>query len=219
MGNIVVFDLDGTLVDSMGDIHVAVNRMLDIERCELISLERLTSFVGNGLPTLIKLVMQEYCLPETEYQRLHDMVLGFYETMPVEQSKCYPGVLAALDELRAQGVRLGLCTNKPHGAAVHLLEALELADHFEVILGGDSLAERKPHAMPLLHCIDALGSGAVLYVGDSEVDAATAVNAKVDFALFTEGYRKSPAKDIPHKVLFADFAELPEIVRCNFEGD
>ena len=110
-------------------------------------------------------------------------------------------------------VALGLCTNKPVDPAIHVLRALDLEKYFQVVLGGDSLPERKPHARPLLKVAEDLGAERFLFVGDSEVDADTAVNAKVDFALYTEGYRKSDVSEIPHRYPFDDYVKLAKIAQ------
>ncbi|MEP2534063.1 phosphoglycolate phosphatase [Shimia sp.] len=214
--SVVIFDLDGTLVDSIGDIHVAVNRMLTEEGVVPLSMKEVMSFVGNGLPKLVHRVIEAREMDKTEFQRIHDIVLDLYTNTPISLTKPYPGVIRALDDLQAQGMRLGVCTNKPHAPAMHILQALDLQKYFEVIVGGDSLADRKPHPMPLQHVVDELGGGDVLYVGDSEVDADTAVNAGLKFALFTEGYRKSPIGDIPHQFAFSDYSTLAQITRDAF---
>ncbi|MGX9350814.1 phosphoglycolate phosphatase [Shimia sp. W99] len=209
----VIFDLDGTLVDSLPDIHAAVNRMLAAEGQYEMDRETVQSFVGNGLPKLVERVMAARRIAPVEFERLHAGILADYETRSAEFSVVYPGVRAALEWLQADGMRLGVCTNKPKGPAVHLLTEMGLADLFEVVVGGDSTREKKPHPLPLTTAIEALGEGAVLYVGDSEIDAAAAAAVPVEFALFTKGYRKVPVAEIPHLVSFDYFQKLPDIVR------
>jgi phosphoglycolate phosphatase len=121
-------------------------------------------------------------------------------------------VTGALDALRAAGHRLGICTNKPEEPTLLVLELLGLARYFDVVVGGDTLAQKKPDPAPLAHAFAALGDGARLYVGDSEVDAETAQRAGVRFALYTEGYRKMPVETLAHDWRFADFTDLPGIV-------
>ena len=209
----VIFDLDGTLVDSLPDIHAAVNRMLAAEGQDEMDRETVQSFVGNGLPKLVERVMAARRIAPVEFERLHAGILADYETRSAELSVVYPGVRAALERLQADGIRLGVCTNKPRRPAVHLLTEMGLADLFEIVVGGDSTKEKKPHPLPLTTAMEALGQGPVLYVGDSEIDAAAAAAVPVQFALFTEGYMKFPLADIPHLVCFEHFQKLPDIAR------
>ncbi|WP_232237177.1 phosphoglycolate phosphatase [Thiosulfatihalobacter marinus] len=208
---LVIFDLDGTLVDSVADMQGCVNRMLSAEGLAPLDLPTFLTFVGNGLPHLINRVIAARDIDPDQFQRLHDIVLRLYMETPPRLTRVYPGVIAALDRLAAMGLRLGICTNKAREPARHLLEALNLSGYFATVIGGDSLSERKPHPLPLLSAVRAMGGGPVLYVGDSEVDAETARRAELPFALYTEGYRKSPVARIAHDHAFADFAELPAI--------
>ena len=124
----------------------------------------------------------------------------------------YRGVPAALDALAAAGHALGVCTNKPTEPARAVLAHVGLLDRFGVVVGGDSLPVTKPDPAPLFAALDALPPGPSVYVGDSEVDAATAQAAGVPFLLFTEGYRKSPVDALPHAAAFGDWDDLPGLV-------
>lgn len=107
---------------------------------------------------------------------------------------------------------MGVCTNKVHKITLQVLEGLGISDFFGSVIGGDSLPTHKPDPAMLFACIKELGATNVLYVGDSEIDAATAVAAKVPFLLFSEGYRKSPVESIPHDDVFPDFNDLPALL-------
>ncbi|MDP4034447.1 MAG: phosphoglycolate phosphatase [Pseudorhodobacter sp.] len=210
---VVIFDLDGTLIDSAPDIHAASNRVLAAEGFAPLSLPQVRSFIGKGVPHLVARLL-EASGEAPNGPRHAAMVARFsasYESA-VGLTRPYPGVAAALDALAATGLRLGLCTNKPVAPARAVLRHLGLNHHFAALIGGDSLPQRKPDPAPLLAVLAALGGGAAVYVGDSEVDAATAAAARLPFALFTEGYRKTPVADLPHAAAFADFAALPGII-------
>ncbi|MDQ2094139.1 phosphoglycolate phosphatase [Rhodalgimonas zhirmunskyi] len=210
----VVFDLDGTLVDSAPDIQAAANRMLEGEGLAPLDLPTLISFIGNGLPKLVERVMRTRGIDPARHEELTQVTLAHYSADSSDLTVLYPGVRAALQALQAKGYALGLCTNKPEAPARDILRALGIEDFFAVVVGGDTLPVKKPDPAPLFTAFEALGEGARLYVGDSEVDAATAKAAGVDFALFTEGYRKGPVEQMLHKARFADFAELPEIAQA-----
>ena len=121
------------------------------------------------------------------------------------------GVAEAVGALRADGWRLGLCTNKPISPTRAVLTHFGMTDWFDVVIGGDSLAVRKPDPAPLLAGMVRMGASRVVYVGDSEVDAETARAARQPFALFTEGYRKTDVDQMPHDRAFGDYAALPAI--------
>ena len=209
----VIFDLDGTLIDSAPDIHAASNQVLHDAGFAPLSLAQVRSFIGKGVPHLVARLLEASGEPPSGPQHAA-MVARFtarYESA-VGLTRPYPGVAAALEALAANGLGLGLCTNKPVAPAKAVLRHLGLDHHFKVLIGGDSLAQRKPDPAPLRAALAALGGGVAVYVGDSEVDAATAAAARLPFALFTEGYRKTPVADLPHAAAFADFAALPEII-------
>ncbi|MFN4154464.1 MAG: phosphoglycolate phosphatase [Paracoccaceae bacterium] len=208
----VVFDLDGTLIDSAPDIHAAVARMLEGEGRAALDLATVTSFVGNGLPKLVERVVGRVGLDMAHHPRLTKATLDHYNAASSDLTRPYPGVVAALEVLLGEGHAMAVCTNKPEAPARAILRDLGLERFFSVVIGGDSLAVTKPDPAPLHACIAALGGGPTIYVGDSEVDAATAQAARVPFALFTEGYRKTPVAELPHDAVFADFHGLPALL-------
>ncbi len=205
----IIFDLDGTLIDSAPDIHAASNRVLAEEGFPPLTLPEVRSFIGKGVPHLVERLLQASG-EDPAGPRHAGMVASFtagYEDA-VGLTTCYPGVEAALDDLLAQGFVLGVCTNKPLRPTQAVLRHLGLIRRFGAVLGGDSLPVRKPDPRPLLATAEALGQSQVVYVGDSEVDAETAVNANLPFVLFTSGYRNSPISVIPHNANFNSFATL-----------
>ncbi len=208
----IVFDLDGTLVDSAPDIRAVANALLAAEGLAPISLPETRAFVGRGLPTFVARMRAARGIAETEQARLLAGFLDRYGAA-VTLTRPYPGVAPALDALLAQGHALGICTNKPLVPARALLAHLGLDSRFAVVIGGDSQPAHKPDPAPLHAAFAALGQGPRLYVGDSETDAETAERAGVPFLLFTEGYRHTPAGELPHLAAFAGFAALPDLVR------
>ncbi len=206
----IIFDLDGTLIDSAPDIHAAVNKMLAAEGREGLDLATVTSFIGNGLPKLVERVMQRVGMDMAEFDRIVADVLAIYNASAADLTRPYPHMAEVLAGLKEAGYRLGVCTNKPHEPAVIILKDLGLAGYFDVVIGGDSTEAKKPDPKPLQAAMAALG-GDVLYVGDSEIDAETAERAGVPFALFTEGYRKVGVDEMTHAHAFDDFRRLPEI--------
>lgn len=208
----IVFDLDGTLIDSAPDIRAAVNRTLEGEGHAALDLPTVISFIGHGLPRLVARAMEARGIPMEHHARLTGVTLSDYNAASHDQTRAYPGVIAALERLRAEGHALGICTNKPEGPARKVLDQFGMAHLFDVVVGGDTLAQRKPDPAPLRHAFAALGVQAGLYVGDSEVDADTAQAAGAPFAFFTQGYCHIPHDDVTCLARFDHFDALPGIV-------
>lgn len=206
----VLFDLDGTLVDSAPDIHAGVAVLLREEGVAPLPFDVVRGFIGNGVPVLIWRVMAAVGWGEdaARHRDLCARFIGWYEEEPAGLTRPYAGVEAAL---RGIDLPMGLCTNKPEGPTRALLRHLGWGGLFPVIVGGDTLPVRKPDPAPLLEAVGRIGGGAV-FVGDSEVDAETASRAGVPFLLFTGGYRKTPVEALPHLAAFDDWAEFPAVL-------
>lgn len=209
----VIFDLDGTLIDSMPDIHHAANRVLQAERLAPLPFDTVRGFVGRGVPHLLgKLLEASGKAGDSDLlARMTQAFLTDYETA-VGLTLVYPGVAPALAALQAMGHPLAICTNKPEAPTRAVLAHLGLIRFFPVIVGGDRLGRRKPDPAMLHLAVTESGGGPAIFVGDSEVDAETAVAAGLPFLLFTEGYRKSAVEALPHSAAFDDFAALPGLV-------
>lgn len=207
-----VFDLDGTLIDSAPDIHAAGNAALASEGLPPVTFEQARGFIGNGARVFVERLERAATGGNDPVRtaRMHRHFVAVYETAHA-LTRAYPGVEAALGQLRAQGWRLAICTNKPAGPARTVLAHFGWSGLFEAVIGGDSLPTIKPDPAPLHAAIAGLGGGPVVFVGDSEVDAATAQAAAVPFALFGGGYRRGPLATIPHDAAFDDWAALPDL--------
>ncbi|WP_170410086.1 phosphoglycolate phosphatase [Ruegeria atlantica] len=219
MSATIMFDLDGTLVDSLPDIAAAANRTLGDIGVAPLPESTIKQFVGNGLQKLVERMIRHHDLPIERHGELTKLTLAHYSAASSKKTIPYPGVPQALTELRDMGCVLGVCTNKPESPARHILEALDLAHHFEAVVGGDTLPVRKPDPAHLEASFNAVTpTGPRLYVGDSEVDAETARRANVPFLLFSEGYRKTPVEEIPHSFSYDDTHKLPELVIEALQG-
>lgn len=212
----LVFDLDGTLIDSAPDIHAAANRLMSELQLPAFDLTTITSYIGNGIPKLV-----ERCLAATgESGRAIDLdhaisrFKAFYAEEPAVRTRPYAGVEKALAAFAKAGCRMGVVTNKAEDLSRAALRDLGLDRYFDVVIGGDSLPSKKPDPTGLLQAIEGLGAtrATALYVGDSEVDAETAANADVRFALFSSGYRKTPLEDLAHWRLYDDMSELVDMI-------
>ena len=209
----LVFDLDGTLIHSAPQIHDAANKVFSAKGLPGFSYETVRGFIGNGVGVLVTRLLEHQGQPGTG--ALHAELVGQFVSIYEEAfdlTTLYPGVPEALMALAADGHRLAICTNKPFGPTRAVLRHFGLDQYFPVVIGGDSLPQRKPDPAPLRAALAGLGPGPALFVGDSEVDARTAQAASVPLALFTQGYRSAEPDSLGAKVLFDDFAALPRLV-------
>ncbi|MEZ5932007.1 MAG: phosphoglycolate phosphatase [Alphaproteobacteria bacterium] len=196
----VVFDLDGTLIDSAPDIRVAINRVLAEDGLAPLDLPLVTSFIGNGVAKLVERAYRHRQAPLAgdDFDETVARFADSYARKAAVLSRTFPGVIEGLNALKADGLRLGICTNKPEALSRAILDQLGLAVFFDVVIGGDSCAAKKPDPAPLLACLDTLAvdPGQALYVGDSETDVQTARAAGVPVLVVTYGYAAVPADQL-----------------------
>lgn len=181
----VIFDLDGTLIDSAPDIAKALNVGFASNQWPQLDPAHVERFIGNGPRRLIIDILEDLAISydEPAVQRAFDGYLHAYLADPAGLTRFYPHVREDLQALRAAGLRLGLCTNKNHAVTGKVLDQLGLADLFEAALGADAVPACKPDPAHLLAVAEAMGlvPGSWVYVGDTEVDQAAAAGAAVPF--------------------------------------
>lgn len=208
--NTLVFDLDGTLVDSAPDIAAAVNALFAELSLPEVEVPLIRRMIGDGAPMLLERAL----LHVGAAHKAADLMARFsvhYGENAVKLTKVYPEVTETLAALRQAGCRLGVCTNKPIGPTRALLAALGLDTYIEAVVGGDSLPQRKPQPEPLLTVIQALGGtpDRAVLIGDSAVDLACAEAAGVPAIIIPSGYGMTQPQA---KVTAARFADLLGIV-------
>ena len=188
----VVIDLDGTLLHTAPELSEAANRMLLDMDYAPVSQELLASYIGNGISWLVKraLTGDMHATPDAA---LYDHALPIFEkhyTALLLQSKPFNGVIEGLDAMKAAGFRLGCITNKVERYTTPLLSGTGLAKYFEIVLSGDTLTEKKPHPMPLLHAAKFFGVpiDKLLLIGDSLNDALAARAAECSVFCVPYGY-------------------------------
>jgi len=183
----LVFDLDGTLIDSKQDLVLSVNATLRAIGRDELPADLVASYVGSGAPVLISKALGDASEPE-ELRRALKYFLSHYEAHQLDNTRAYPGVREALAHL--DGRPMAVLTNKPANISVRILEGLGLAPFFKVIYGGNSFATKKPDplgANTVLGDLKVLAHEAVM-VGDSEVDVQTARNAGMISAIVNFGF-------------------------------
>lgn len=195
---LLVFDLDGTLIDSREDLFQAVNATRVHMGREQLAPGLIQSYVGNGAMVLI----QKAFGPETpapEILRAHDFFIAYYREHPLDFTTLYPGVEAALDTLFHGGHQLAILTNKPIGITRRVLHGLGITDRFFQVYGGDSFPEKKPDPKGLLTLIEEAGTSPAetWMIGDSAVDMETARNAGVKSCGVTWGFQPETLSKFP----------------------
>lgn len=213
----VVFDLDGTLIDSAPDLHVALNHILAGDGRRELSLTEVTSMIGDGV---LKLVARAFAaaggmVSDEELEGLVRRFLDFYEPHSTDLTRPYPGAVQALARLGESGLALGVCTNKPQAATISILRDLGLNGYFPVVIGGDSIpGVRKPDPRHLLAVIEGLGAtpGQSVMVGDNENDVAAARAAKVQVVVASFGYSRGPVGELDADMVFDRFDDLPKVL-------
>lgn len=216
----LIFDLDGTLVDTAPDLLGATNAVLAARDLPAIDTTTLRHMVGFGAKSLIGQAMEASGKPVTDEEMapLLDIFLEHYRGHIADNSVMFPGVEKTLDVLRNDGSRLGVLTNKPQELTDLLLPRLKLDGYFRAIYG----AGRKPYTKPdprIFHDVvadifsDAGGVGPAVMIGDSITDLNTARAAGVPAILLTYGYTPVPAKELGADIVLDDFAELPDALK------
>lgn len=192
---LLIFDFDGTLIDSVPDLAVAVNLMLERLGRETFSEETIRFWVGNGAQTLVLRALSgsvtiDADISQELFENALSIFLEFYRSHACIKTSTYEGVDETLALLKSRGYILTIVTNKPSAFIKPILQKLQLENYFSLALGADSLSEKKPHPMPLLHLCQTYGvpiENAVM-IGDSKNDILAAQAANIDSIAVTYGY-------------------------------
>jgi phosphoglycolate phosphatase len=210
----VVFDLDGTLVDTSPDLTAALNHVLrSFGRAE-VDPASVRHLVGHGARAMMQHALGEHGDAATLDRGL-PIFLGYYADHIADGSRPFDGVERALDALASDGAVVTICTNKPERLARQLLAALGWADRFAAVVGGDSLSVKKPDARHVLHTIAQGGGDAAsaVFVGDSSVDVAAARAAAVPVVVARFGFADRPVADMGADGVFDHYDALLPLLR------
>ena len=212
----VLFDLDGTLVDSAPDLHVAANKLLAEENRRQLNLEELTMMIGDGVPKLVERAFEATGdgVPDGELDGLVKRYLEFYEPHSADLTVPFPGGVECLARLSEQGYALALCTNKPYVATMEILDSLGLSGFLSAVIGGDTLpGVKKPdprHLQAALEKLDVQAHEAVM-IGDNANDVNAARGASIPVIVCRFGYTKGPAEDLDGDLIIDHFDDLPGV--------
>jgi len=210
---LLIFDLDGTLIDSKQDLVEAVNAARAHLHLPPLDDETVASYVGNGAPVLIRRAMgpeasEEQCARALEY------FIAYYNDHRLDHTHLYPGVRDALDELRTAGAQMAVLTNKPVRISRAIIEGLGLKQHFFQVYGGNSFDQKKPHPVGVHTLLAESGAvpEAAIMVGDSAVDVQTARNAGIRAVAVTYGFQPDSLDEARPDYLIDDMRQLPPLI-------
>jgi phosphoglycolate phosphatase len=212
-----LFDLDGTLIDTAGDLSTAVNLTLGDLGFPNIDFSVARGFIGSGIKELVRRSLGYFHEPsQAELDAAMGVFMRHYAAHLTGSSRVYPGVIGTLERLRERGIALGCVTNKLERFATPLIAALGLNAYLSVVVAGDSLPGRKPDPLPLLHASRALGDIAaaqVIVVGDSRNDIQAARAAGMPSVCVSYGYHaEENVSDLEADAIVDSFSELLGLV-------
>ena len=213
----LIFDLDGTLVDSLPDLHSALNEMLLEAGSRQLAAEEVREMIGDGSRELVQRALA-VSGAVAEFDAAHRRFLQIYQAAPTRLSRLYPGVADTLAALRGAGARLAICTNKPQAGTRGVLEGFGIGSYFDAVLGGDAVPFRKPDPRHLLAALDPLGAdaGEAVMIGDNENDYAAARAAGIPVILMRYGYLRVAPETLAPEVWLDHFGDLRQALERHF---
>lgn len=218
----LVFDLDGTLVDSLPDLAAATNHALSDLSLPAIPAETLRTTVGFGARRMIVEGLNQtgLVLPDPEVDRLLARFLAYYEPNIARETRPYEGAVAALENFRTAGARLAICTNKRLALAEHLLRELAIDGLFAAVAGRDSFPVNKPHPDHVCGAIRLAGGdiASAVMIGDTGIDIAAARAANIPVIGCSFGYSVEPIADLKPDAVISHYSELDAAVRALLAG-
>jgi len=212
---VIIFDLDGTLIDSKLDLALAVNATRAQFGLGPLPEERIFSYVGEGAPLLVRRAL-DHSEDDAQVQQALEFFLRHYREHMLDNTVAYPGVAEALAELAAAGLALTVLTNKPERFSREILRGLGLAEYFKLLYGGNSLERKKPDPIGVETILRETGAAReqALLVGDSKVDIQTARNAGICACGVTYGLGSGQLHEEPPDLLVDNLAELVALIRA-----
>lgn len=207
--DIVGFDLDGTLIDTSGDLAAAVNHAIATIGRPAFPVAAITPFVGKGAKVMLQRALDASGgYDDAMLADLLPILLDYYEQNLAIHSRPYPGLIAAMDALAAAGVRLAICTNKAERFTIPLMHQIGLSDRFASIVGGDSVGVAKPDPAPIHAMIERAGGGRAIFIGDTINDIAGARNAGIPSVAVSFGFLDGPVEELAADAVIHHFDEL-----------
>ncbi len=218
----IVWDLDGTLVDSAPDLAAALNSVLAKRGFFSLPVDQVRKMIGNGVPKLVERGFNAVGVrPEpAQLDALVALFVQEYKTCVIDNTRPYPGIVEALQEIHGMNIPMGVCTNKPAAFTRQILEGLSLSGYFSSVIGGDSTGARKPDPEPVLACLRGLAAlpATALMIGDSVHDVQAARAAGVLIGVVPWGYRSAPVEELGADFVLYDATRLAGLMRAAGQG-
>lgn len=212
-GATLVFDLDGTLVDSAPDLVATLNVILGEEGVAPLPLAEARDFIGHGARRLMErgFAAQGLSIKPEAMPGLFARFIAHYEAHIADETRPFPGVVEALSAAKAAGAKLAVCTNKLTGLSNQVLDAVDLAKFFDAVVGADAAPAAKPDPRHLAAAVEAAGGrlDRAVMIGDAATDAGAARAAGAPLVLVSFGYTEVPAAELKPDILLDHFAEVP----------
>lgn len=210
----LVFDFDGTLIESAPEIHACLNALLEQHGRPAVTLAQVERMIGNGVRSLVERGFQATGGPPDDFEAALARFIDMYNNAPIDETPVYDGVPETLAQLHAAGHLMAICTNKLHAPTMKILQGLDFARYFTVVTGGDTFPVRKPDPGHLLGVLERLGvepDGAIM-IGDSPNDIGCAIAAGVRSIAVSYGYSRVPPAELGATRLIDRFSELPDAI-------
>jgi len=210
----ILFDLDGTLVDTAPDLMDAHNHVMKKFNLHKKDLKDIKHLAGRGAWVMMQRSFKEEIKDEKIKKEMLREFIDHYSKNIDKKSKPISGVVDFLKWAKSKNISMGICTNKQERLAVDLLKKIKLFDFFEYVAGSDTFGFNKPDPRHLTDVVEIIGGDLkkTIMVGDSEVDSMSASNAKIPFVLVEDGYTEKSSKEIPHDILIKDFLNFEKII-------
>lgn len=214
----VLFDLDGTLIDSVPDIAAAVNELLATEDRKALSVDEVRSMVGNGVRALVQraFAARDMMLEGNVLSAMHDRMMGIYAMHLTGRTTLIPGAKELVEAYARAGVKIAVVTNKPEAFSRAILAHFGLSESVQVIVGGDTGPARKPAPDMLIHALTELGVGThrALMVGDSPADIEAARAARMPSIAVRGGYTTIPVEQLGADIVVDRLDEVPRAIEA-----
>lgn len=207
--NVVGFDLDGTLLDTSGDLAAAVNHALASVGRATLNVAAIRPMIGGGARHMLAQgMLATGGFTEAELDELQAALLSYYEANIAVHTRPFPGALEAVDALLARGVTVGVMTNKSERLAREVLGQLGLLGRFAAVIGGDTMAQRKPAPEPILEMVRRCGGGRAAFVGDTIYDVEGAHSAGLPAVAVSFGFLSQPVGELDADAVIDRFDQL-----------
>jgi phosphoglycolate phosphatase len=218
----LLFDLDGTLADTHSDLHATMNVILERYGCPSVATDRVRHMIGGGARAILQrgFAVHDFSVSDAQLDEATEQFVDYYDQHIDDFTSVFDGVREILENAKRQNMRLAVITNKRESLAAKLLFRLDLHQFFDLLIGGDTLAARKPDPLPITTALERLGVDAAraIMLGDSEADTESARAAQVACICVSFGYRRVSLEELGADAIIDSYSELPAAIEA-LKGD